>query len=82
MNKIKYKEDFKLLKQFVNERGWELVEVYLLTTNATETEIKIQTEEVAEIKWLNYNEFITLLYSDEFCAHNKDYKDWVAETLK
>ena len=49
---------------------------------STKNEIKVQPEEVADVKWLNYNEFIDLLYSDEFCAHNKEYKDWVAEVLK
>ena len=74
--------DFVFLREFVNHHGWEFAQVYLLTTAATKNEIKVQPEEVADVKWLNYNEFIDLLYSDEFCAHNKEYKDWVAQVLK
>ena len=34
------------------------------------------------IKWLKYEEFVELLYSEDFCNHAPEYKDWVAETLK
>ena len=75
-------KDFKFLKQFINYNGWELAQVYLLTTNATENEIKIQSEEVAEVKWLDYDNFVKLLYSKDFCTHNLEYKNWVKEVLK
>ena len=80
---IKCKEkDFIFLKQFVNQRGWELVQVYLLKTNTKAEDMKLQTEEVECVKWLKYDEFVKLLYSDEFCNHEKSYKDWVCEILR
>lgn len=75
-------EDFIFLKQFVNTKGWELVQVYLLYSDLTEDEMTLQKEEVECVKWLSYDDFIKLLYSDEFCNHDKSYKDWVAEILK
>ena len=75
-------EDFIFLKEFVNQRGWELVQVYLLKSDTKAEDMKLQNEEVEQVKWLNYDEFVKLLYSDEFCNHDKSYKDWVAEILK
>ena len=74
--------DFIFLKQIINKKGWELAQVYLLKTNVNENEIKIQSEEVAEVKWLNYTDFVKLLYSEDFCTHSKEYKDWVSKILK
>ena len=80
---IKCREkDFIFLKQFVNQRGWELAQVYLLKTNTKAEDMKLQTEEVECVKWLKYDEFAKLLYSDEFCNNEKSYKDWVCEVLK
>ena len=39
-------EDFIFLKEFVNQRGWELVQVYLLKTNIKAEDMKLQKEEV------------------------------------
>lgn len=75
-------EDFVFLKQFVNHRGWELVQVYLLKVDIDVENIKLQAEEVECVRWFSYDEFVSLLYSDEFCAHATEYKDWVCETLK
>ena len=80
---IKTKEDdFIFLKEFVNPSGWELVQVYLLKKDIDIKDIKLQVEEVECVKWLSYNEFIDLLYSDDFCKHAQEYKDWVAIILK
>ncbi len=42
----------------------------------------LQEEEVAEVKWLSYEDFLKLLYSKDFVGSDKKYKDWVAEMLK
>ena len=75
-------DDFIFLKEFVNQRGWELVQVYLLKNDTKSEDMKLQTEEVEQVKWLNYDEFVRLLYSDEFCNHSEEYKNWVCEVLK
>lgn len=45
-------------------------------------DVTLQKEEVAEVKWLCFAEFRSLLYSDAFVPHEKAYKDWVCEMLK
>ena len=75
-------KDFIFLKEFINKRGWELAQVYLLKTDTRIEDMRIQIEEVECVKWLNYEEFNKLLYSDEFCNHSTEYKDWVCQTLK
>lgn len=75
-------DNFIFLKQFVNQKGWELVQVFLLKNNTKVENMKLQKEEVEQVKWLNYYEFVKLFYSDEFCNHEKNYKDWVCEELK
>ncbi len=76
------KSDFIFLKEWINQKGWELAQIYLLKTEAKIDDMHLQEEEVEEVKWFCYDEFIELLYSDKFCNHAKEYKDWVAEILK
>ena len=75
-------EDFVFLKEWKNPRGWEFAEIYLLETDVELSSMTLQEEEVAEVKWLSLEEFEKLLYSDEFCNHVKEYKDWVIKMLK
>ena len=74
--------DFKYVGQYVYQKGWELAQIYILYTNAKIEDMKLQTEEVERVEWLDYKEFIKLLYSNEFVGHPKEYKDFVAELLK
>ena len=80
---LKTKEsDYIFLREFVTQEGWELAQVYLLRTNAETEDMTLQTSEVERVEYLDYDKFVQLLYSDEFCPHKKDYKDWVCEILK
>lgn len=74
--------DFVFLKEMLNHKGWEFNEIYLLKTTAKIEEFVLQKEEVSEVKYFNYDEFIKLLYSNDFAPHSKDYKDWVKIELK
>ncbi len=42
----------------------------------------LQKEEVSEVKYLSYEDFVKLFYSNKFCAHKKEYKDWAVKELK
>ena len=75
-------EDYIFLKEWFNPRGWELAQIYLLKKDFDIKDVKLQEEEVEKVEWLSYDEFIKLFYSDEFCAHAKEYKDYIAEVLK
>lgn len=80
---IKTKEsDFIFLKEFIAKDAWELGQVYLLKLDVDIKDIKLQEEEVECVNWLPYSDFINLLYSDDFCGHAKEYKDYVADAIK
>ncbi len=74
--------DFIFLKEFVNLRGWELAQIYLAYTDVKAEDMTLQKEEVECVKWLTYDEFVKLLFSNDFCNHSQEYKQWVAEVLK
>jgi len=75
-------EDFKFLKMWGAKEDWELLEIYLLNLDIDIEDITLQKEEVEEVKWLNYDEFIKLLYSNKFCDYPIEFKDWAVEVLK
>ena len=75
-------KDFELINKFVNPKGWEFVYVYLLKLDRNIKDFSIQKEEVEEVKWLDFNQFKDLIYSENFCNHNKDYKDCVINLFK
>lgn len=80
---LKFNEnDFVFLTQWLAQQSWELAQIYLLKTNATIDEMTLQQEEVEEVKWLSYDNFIKLLYSSDFCDFPINYKDWIAKVLK
>lgn len=43
------------------------------------SKLKLQEEEVAEVKWLNYADFKNLFYSDKFVPFNDEYKKFVLD---
>ena len=45
-------------------------------------EFKLQKEEVAEVKWLNYDEFKKLFYSEDFVESDEEYKEMILNMLK
>ena len=74
--------DFTFIKRFINHKGWEFGEVYLLKKDIKLADIILQKEEVDKVEYLTYEDFVKLLYSDDFANHSKEYKDFVADLLK
>ncbi len=54
----------------------------MLKTKANYIDMKQQKEKVVEVKYLDYDKFVKLSYSDDYSNHAKEYKDWVCEVLK
>jgi len=79
---ITNKDDYIFLGEYIHDGAYELGQIYLLKVDKEIAEMKLQPEEVDEVKWLNFEEFQKLLYSDEFVPHKKDYKDLVMKLLK
>jgi len=75
------KEKFVFLFETFNEKGWEFGENYLVEEYIPIEQMTIQIEEVEEVKWLSFDEFKKLLYSEEFCGYQIEYKDKISGVL-
>ena len=75
------KEDYTFLYQYIRDKSFELAYVYLLRKDIKLSDFHLQKEEVSEVKWMNFEEFKTLLYSNDFVPHEKKYKDKIAEEI-
>ncbi len=75
-------EDYKFICEYISDKSFELAQVYLLKLDLMIKDFKLQTEEVAEVKWLKFDEFKKLFLSDEFVNHPKDYKDMIIKVLE
>lgn len=77
------KEDIKYLTEWKIEEEWELAQIYLVNIDVSVDDIKVEKEEIDDVKWLNYDDFKRLLFSNDFCEYeNKEYKKYIANILK
>jgi isopentenyldiphosphate isomerase len=60
------KEDFKFICEYLIDEIFTIGQIFLLKLNLEIDEFKLQKEEVAEVKWLTYDEFKKLFYSKDF----------------
>lgn len=74
--------DFEFIKEWYMPDEWEFGQIYLLHTDARIEDMTLQAEEVEEVRWLDYNEFKELFYSDKFCQYDEDYRSFVLNLLK
>jgi len=71
------KSKFKFQCERVDKKPWEFSQHYLVKCDIKTEDMTLDPREVAEIKWFSLPDFEKLLYSDDFVAHSKDYKDTV-----
>ena len=73
-------EDFQaeILSQSLKEFG----QVYFLFADFSISDTTLQQDEVAQIQWFSYDDFVKLLYSNDFVPHDENYKTWLKENLK
>lgn len=76
------KEKFIFEGEILNQIGWELAQVYSLKLNIPVSEMKLSPDEVECVKWLNFDEFEKLFYSNEFVPFEEDYRKFVIKILK
>lgn len=72
--------DYKFLCEYIYDSGNEIAQVYLLKINANKFILK--EDEVSEVKWIKYNEFKELLFSNEFTGHDEEYKELSLKLIK
>lgn len=76
------KEDYKFICEYIADKAFEIAQVFLLKLNVEADDFKLQKEEVAEVKWLTYDEFKKLFYSENFVWSDNNYKELVINMLK
>ena len=74
--------DYKFICEYICDSSYEIAQVYLLKLNLNIDEFELQENEVSEVKWLNYDKFKDLFYSDEFVKFDDDYRIKVLNMLK
>ena len=75
-------EDYEFICEYIDDKSYEIAQVYLLNLDLNIDEFKLQQEEVAEVKWLSFEEFKKLFYSDEFVRFDDEYREIVLRMLK
>jgi len=75
-------DDYKFLFEYIWDESFEIAEVFLLKKNIEISSVKLQKHEVSEVKWVNYEEFKKIFYSNEFVLFPNDYREKVLEMLK
>jgi isopentenyldiphosphate isomerase len=80
---LEFKENnFVFLGEFLAQEVWEIGQVYCLNADIPVNEMKLQQEEVSEVKWIPFDEFKKLFMSDDFMPYGKEYKLWVCDELE
>jgi isopentenyldiphosphate isomerase len=59
-------ENYKFICEYIIDEIFTIAQIFLLKLNLEVNEFKLQKEEVAEVKWLTYDEFKELFYSEDF----------------
>lgn len=75
------KDDYVYIQEYFHDEGWEFAQVYILRNNTVIKDMVYQVEEVAEAKWISYEEFCNNIYQDDFVPGNKKFKDWCVKIL-
>ena len=74
--------DYKFMFEYIRDCGFELAQVYLLNLNLNINDLKLRETEVAEVKWLKYDDFKKLLFSDDFAPHDYEYRELVIKMIE
>ncbi len=75
-------KDYEFICEYISDSSFEIAMVYLLKLNINLKDFKLQKEEVSEVRWLSYETFKQLFYSDKFVPFEDEYRKLVLNTLK
>ena len=70
-------EDYKFICEYIWDETFEIAQVYLMHLDAKVEDFRLQESEVSEIKWVSFDEFKKIFYSDDFVPFKDDYKKLV-----
>lgn len=75
-------DDYKFICEYIDDRTFEIAQVYLLKIDINIDNLILNKDEVSEVKWLPYNEFKNLFTSSEFVPFKDDYRKIVFRLLE
>lgn len=76
------KNDYLFVGEYIADISFEIAQIYLLKLDLDISKFHIQKDEVSEIKWLSFNEFEKLFYSDDFVPFEDEYRLLVLNLLR
>ena len=79
---ITNEEDYIYVGEYISQVTWEIGQVYLLKKDIELEDIKLQVEEVDEVKWLSFEEFKKLFYSQDFIPYDEEYKEMSIKVIE
>ncbi len=76
------RSDYKFIGEYIADEFFEIAQVYLLKLDLDVIKLKLQKEEVSEVKWLCYDDFKKLFYSKDFVTFDDEYRKLVLKLLE
>lgn len=76
------KDDYMYIGEFIYDETWEIAQIYLLKKDLKIEDLKLEKEEVSEVKWLSLEEFKEIFYSSEFVPFNDEYRSLAIDLLE
>lgn len=76
------KSDYKFICEYIANEFFEIAQVYLVKLDLDITKLRLQKEEVSEVRWLCFNDFKKLFLSRNFVTFSDDYRSLVLKLLE
>jgi len=74
--------EFEFWNEYIADSVWELGQVYKLKNNSDISKMKMQKEEVSDLKWFKFDDFKELFYSEDFVPYDLEYKNQIVQKIK
>lgn len=76
------KENYKLCKEYIDDSSWEIAQVYIAHLDFDIKDVILRKEEVAEVKWISFEEFKKFVNSNEHVPMSDEYKEVLLEIIE
>lgn len=76
------KEDYEFALEYIYDPSYEIADVYFLKIDKDINSFVLQKEEVAEVRWVDYNHFKQIFKSDKFVPATDNYKEDMLDIIK
>ena len=76
------KKQFVFIGEFLEQIYWHIGQIYFLKADIDISKLKLQKEEVDQVKWVDINGLKEILFSEQFGPFLDEYKHWIFEKIK